>query len=237
MRTYKCVAVEDESLALDLLENHIQQIEELELIGKFQNPIEAKNFIDSNEVDLIFLDIEMPGMSGIDLIKSLSSNPQIVLITAYDEFALDGYELNVSDYVLKPLRFDRFQKAVNKVLNNLQTIDQLQNVHPSIENESVLIKSSHEIVKVNLADILYVEGLHKYVKIVTKKGKYTTLYGLSAFYEHLPKHLFFRCHRSFIVNKSKVLKISGGNAVLEDCSVPISKSQKQGFIEFLGKLL
>lgn len=234
---YTCIIVDDETLAQDLISTHISEISEVEVKGKFHNPVDAQGFLELNNIDIVFLDIEMPNMNGLEFIRSLSSSPKIILTTAYAEFALDGFALNVVDYLLKPIVFDRFENATRKAIHLLNLEQQSEKTETNVESNSIVIKSNHELIKINLEDIIYVEGLHKYIKIVTSQGKYTTLFGLTAMYDELPKMTFFRCHRSFILNINRVEKISQNDAIMGQYNVPISKGNKPLLLEKLGKQL
>jgi DNA-binding LytR/AlgR family response regulator len=233
---FKCLIVDDESLARQLIQAHLDQIPSLEAVHSCSSAIEADQYLKSNKVDLIFLDIHMPQLSGIDFLKSLQNPPKVILTTAHSEFALEGYELNVVDYLLKPVTFERFYKAVSKAIEILNLEKEIkESSSASVEGKSILIKSSHQLIKIELSDILYIEGLHKYVKIVTLKKNYTTLIGLTEMENELPSPLFYRCHRSFIVNLSKIEMIEGNQAVIGVNKVPISKTNKSELIEKLGK--
>jgi DNA-binding LytR/AlgR family response regulator len=198
--------------------------------------VEAEQFLKSNKVDLMFLDIQMPKLSGIDFLKSLTDPPKVIFTTAYSEFALEGYELNVIDYLLKPITFERFSKAVNKALEIFDLENQIMETSIiSSANKSIVIKSSHQLIKIDLSDILYIEGLHKYVKIITKEKNYTSLIGLTAFENELPSDKFYRCHRSFIVNFEKINLIDGNQAMIGSFNIPISKYNKEELINKMGK--
>jgi len=235
-KTYKCLIVDDETLARQLITTHLNQIPNLEIIHSCSSAIEADLFLKSNHVDLMFLDIQMPNLSGINLLKSLLNPPKVILTTAYSEFALEGYELNIVDYLLKPITFERFYKAASKAIEIMNL--ERKNHEPSstlLEEKSILIKSSHQLIRIELLDIAYVEGLHKYVKIVTEDKNYTTLFGLTAMEKELPAQLFYRCHRSFIVNLVKIEGIDGNQAIIGKHRIPISKPNKPELIAKLGK--
>ena len=236
-KVYSCIIVDDETLAQELICNHLESFPEVKILGRFHDPLIAQQFLHENNMDIIFLDIEMPNMNGLEFIRQLSSEPKIVLTTAFSEFALDGFELNVIDYLLKPIEFERFEVALSKVIHLLNLEHSSDTSETSLMENNLLIKSSHEVIKLKTKEIIYIEGLHKYIKIVSDTGKYTTLFGLTAILDELPVNLFFRCHRSFIVNLEKVDKISGNNAILGNHSIPISKSNKTELLKKLGKRL
>jgi DNA-binding LytR/AlgR family response regulator len=233
---YKCLIVDDETLARILIRTHLLQIPELEVVHECSSAIEADQYLKTHKVDLLFLDIQMQHLSGIDFLKSLENPPKVIFTTAYSEFALDGYELNVVDYLLKPITFERFYKAAHKALELLNLENENKEVdEATFIDKSIVIKSSYQHIKILLTDILFIEGLHKYVKIVTEKKNYTTLITLSAMEEELPVQQFYRCHRSFIVNLSKVELIDGNQAIIGTHKIPISKLNKQEFLTKLGK--
>jgi DNA-binding LytR/AlgR family response regulator len=233
---YKCLIVDDETLARILIRTHLLQIPELEVVHECSSAIETDKYLKKHKVDLVFLDIQMQHLSGIDFLKSLQNPPKVIFTTAYSEFALDGYELNIVDYLLKPITFERFYKAATRALEllNLEN-DTKDATEATFVDKSIVIKSSHQHIKILLTDILYIEGLHKYVKIVTEKKNYTTLIALTAMEEELSNQVFYRCHRSFIVNLSKVELIDGNLAIIGTHKVPISKLNKQEFLAKLGK--
>jgi DNA-binding LytR/AlgR family response regulator len=239
MRTekkYKCIIVDDEALARQLIRTHLLQIDEFEVVQECASATEADQYLKTHSIDLMFLDIQMQQLSGIDFLKSLSNPPKVIFTTAYSEFALDGYELNVVDYLLKPITFERFSVAVAKaieilILENKKT----EPTSSSFVDDSIVIKSSHQHIKILLSDILYIEGLHKYVKIVTRTKNHTTLINLSTMEEELSCQSFYRCHRSFILNLSKVELIDGNIAIIEGYKIPISKLNKLDLLSKLGK--
>lgn len=235
-KKYNCLIIDDEPLARQLIQTHVQNIPELNVLMEFSSAIEAKRYLETNTVDLIFLDIQMPELSGIDFIKSLQNPPKIILTTAYSEFAIEGYELNVIDYLLKPITFERFRKAVLKTIEVLKLEEGSNNLSTGkLSQESILIKSKHQLIKVQISDILYIESMHKYIKIFTSENTYTTLFSITTIEKKLPNNQFYRCHRSFIINLNKVKLIDGNKAVLQKNSVPIGKNNKAELISKLGK--
>lgn len=234
---YTCILVDDETLAQDLIANHLERFPDFRITSKFNDPREALAFVSENRVDVIFLDIEMPGLNGMDFIRQLDSSPKIILTTAYSEFALEGFDLQVIDYLLKPVTLERFKASILKVKRLLKLEHELITAETTSEAEHLVIKSSHELVRIAISDILYVEGMHKYVKIVTRSGNYTTLFGLTALATELPSGSFYRCHRSFIVNVNHVDKISGNQVFIDKHCVPVSKGNKSELLEKMGKLI
>lgn len=234
-QVYSCMIVDDEVLAQQLITHHLSNYAHLEIKGCFSSAIEANEFLKTQSIDLIFLDIEMPKVSGLDWLRTLENPPKVILTTAYSDFALEGFELNVLDYLLKPITANRFEQAIEK-FNEWNQIKESVESNASKDEDCLLIKSSHELVRVQISDIYFIEAMHKYVKIFTKEGMITTLYSISQLEEELSDS-FYRVHRSYLVNILKVDKVKGNEAVLGEYVVPISKGNKAEFIERLGKQL
>ena len=203
-----CIIVDDEQHAIEILEHYARQTPQVNLLGSFTNPVEALHFIENNRVDLAFLDIQMPGLTGIEMIKAIRGKCRVVLTTAYSEFALEGYELYVVDYLLKPIRLPRFLAAVQKAGEQLQ-------VSPRQENEPepgyifVKTESKGKLIKINLADIDYIESLKDYVAVHRGAEKILVLITMKKLEESLPKKDFVRVHKSFIVPIAKITGIEG----------------------------
>lgn len=237
-KLYKCLIVDDETLARQLIQTHLKQFQSIEIVQSFSSAIEAKEYLKSNNVDIIFLDIQMPKLTGIDLLKSLTNPPKVIFTTAYSEFALEGYELNIIDYLLKPITFERFDKAVNKVIEILNVENSTKTTNSTeVQEKSIVIKSSHQLIKIDVDNILYIEALHKYIKIVTIEKNYTTLFSMNAIEKELPSTQFYRCHRSYIVNLNKVNLIDGNQLIIDKHKIPISKLNKTELIAKLGKAI
>jgi len=232
------IIVDDEPLALDILETYIEQIPELNLIARCENAIEARNILKSHQVDLIFLDIQMPGMTGIDFAKTLTDPPQIVFTTAFPNFALEGFELNAVDYLLKPVSFDRFKKAVQKCAEKLE-VSQLKSNSESTElkQDYIFVKADKKLIKVKYSEILYIEGLKDYVIIRTEAGRVITLQTMKSLEDKMPADKFMRVHRSFIVNIDKITAINGNVVELieknEIKQIPVGKNYR----DELGKVI
>jgi DNA-binding LytR/AlgR family response regulator len=210
-----CIIVDDEEMAIKVISSHIAAVKELEITGTYNNAIEAFAFLQQQSVDLVFLDIQMPKMTGLTLIRSLSKPPYIILTTAHREFALEGYDLNVIDYLLKPISFERFMKATGKVLQ-LEKIQQEPTANSSTqflntaEAPFIYIKSDRQFVKVLLDEILYIESIKNHVKIIIQKETLVTLMTISEMEEKLPPQRFVRIHRSYIASVSKIEKFTYG---------------------------
>lgn len=204
----KTIIVDDEPLALEILEEFVKKVPELKLIKKCQNAIEAGKALRKHEVDLIFLDIQMPQITGIEFAKSLTHPPKIIFTTAFSQYALDGFELNAVDYLLKPISFDRFLKAVNKALaqsgNGL-----LESEEPESGPDFIFVKADKKLIRLKYSEIQYVEGLKDYVIIKTDSGRIITLQTMKSLEEKLPTPNFMRIHRSYIVNLEKISAVVG----------------------------
>lgn len=204
----KTIIVDDEPLALDVLEEFISKTPQLKLIAKCQNAFEAGEVIRKNDIELIFLDIQMPQLTGIDFIRSLPRPPKVIFTTAYSQYALEGFELNAVDYLLKPISFDRFLKAVNKALEsgNKSTPETEE---PEDGPDFIFVKADKKLIRLRYNEIQYVEGLKDYVIIKTDTGRIITLQTMKSLEEKLPQPTFMRIHRSYIINLEKINAVIG----------------------------
>ncbi len=228
----KCIIVEDQTPAQRILKKYIEEMGSLTLIGTFGDPIQAMDFLSQEKVDLMFLDINLPKLSGISLLKSLSDKPQVIFTTAYSEYALDGYELEVADYLLKPFSFERFVKAVSKVRR-------YQSQSPPADNPSKrehFIKIGHEHVRIILDEIVYLAADGDYCELWLGEKKYLSSEPLKKWIELLPQENFYRVHKSYIVNTKYIHKISGNQIYLTDNKVlPSGRAYREEFFRrFLG---
>lgn len=228
-----CLIVDDEPLALELLESYVKKVSDLELVGACQNALDATNILRQQNIDLLFLDIQMPTLTGIELIKTLSRRPKIIMTTAYKEYAFDAFQLDVIDYILKPVSFGRFLKSVNKVLNwdagNMITEEQA----PLFEEAFIYLKVDKKSMKVILNDILFIESLKDYVRITTTKTTFIAHHRISALEDKLPASQFIRIHRSFIVSKSKVSAFTTSSVELGNSKLPIGRLYKEKVLDIL----
>jgi len=237
----KCIVIDDEPLALDLLEDNIKKIGFLELCGKFNRITDAVQYISKNQIELIFLDIRMPEIDGITFIKTLLNKPLIIIVSAYDNYALEGFELDVIDYILKPVSFQRFFKAASKAYNIYQQIinSQAISINNPTENkfnQFIFVKSEHKMMKINIHEIKYIESLKDYVKIYVGEKPIITLLSLKYLEENLPPSIFVRVHRSFIVSLLYIKYIAKSNVYIENKLIPISSAYKEQFLKlFLDK--
>ncbi|MGZ3922504.1 MAG: LytR/AlgR family response regulator transcription factor [Flavisolibacter sp.] len=227
MQKIKCLIVEDEPLAAEVLEEYISQVPFLELAGTCADAVFALEFLQLNEIDLIFLDIHLPKLKGLDFIKTLKTPPQIIITSAYQDYALEGYELNVLDYLLKPIEFDRFIGAVNKVRQ--QTGISRSITSPQIINERpfLFFNVGKKKVKMFLDEILYIESLKEYIKIVSRNKSILTKFQLGQTEELLQNPNFLRIHRSFIVAKDKIDAFSATDVEIQGKLIPIGRSYKE----------
>lgn len=228
----KCAIIDDEPLALDLLESYVSKTPFLTLEGKFSSAILALEEIKNNPVDLIFLDIQMPLLNGLEFSKLINNNTRVVFTTAFDQYAIDGYKVNALDYLLKPITYSDFLQAAHKALNWFESKKQ-----PIIERESIIVKSDYKHIQIELNKILYVEGLKDYIKIyVHEQAKPTlTLMSMKSMEELLPPSRFMRVHRSFIVNKNRINIIDKGRLFIDKKIIPVSDSYKTALTQFLNE--
>lgn len=228
-----CIIIDDEPLALDLLETYIPKVPFLELKGAFSNPFEASDYLKNNAVDLVFLDIQMPDITGIQWLKTLSQPPIVIFTTAYSKYAVEGFNLDVLDYLLKPFDFKRFLKAVNKAHDYLLL---LQNVDNQAINNHFFVKSEYQTIKIDFDTVLYIESMDDYCRIFLTNGKsILTLCSMKKMVEQLPPTLFCRVHRSYIIALSKIEKIVRKNVVISKKEIPIGDSFSEIFSAILNK--
>lgn len=222
MRKIKCIVVDDEPLAIQLLENYVVKLPFLELVFSTENPILALEYLQNNDADLTFLDIQMPELSGINFMKIAGEKYRYILTTAYAEYALEGYEHNVIDYLLKPISFDRFNKSILKAIERFPDKE-------AVANSYFFVKSSGQQHRINFDDILYVESIKDYVNIKTEDQEYIVLDTLKSLENQLPGN-FARVHKSFIINLEKVEKIDIKNVFLASGKeIPIGETYKSEF--------
>jgi len=229
-----CILIDDEQHAIDLLEYHIRKIDYLSVIKTFNNPLEAIYFLESNTVDLVFLDIHMPEISGLELIKYLKRKTGIIITSAHREYALEGFENDVMDYLLKPITFDRFLHSVQKAKEKLKLQNQPE-AEPSEDFIVLKTDSKNKLLKVDLADISYVEGLKNYVSVFTKQQRIITKLNMKTLEDRLPKDKFFRVHKSYIIAISQVKQIDGNQLHLKEVAelLPIGDNYKIPFFNLL----
>ena len=228
MNNITCVIIDDEPMARKGLQSYVDKIDFLTLVGVCKDAIQLNNLLKAQSPDLLFLDIEMPFISGLDFLSTLQNSPKVIITSAYEKYALKGYEFNVVDYLLKPISFDRFLKAVNRVY------ELYQKETTSIQDNYIFVKSEKKLVKLSFKDILFIEGLENYITIYTQKEKIIVHSTLKCFLEELPGDLFIQTHRSFIVNMACVESIEGNSLLINGHRIPIARNLHD---EVLKKIL
>ena len=215
MKQLKCLVVDDEELARILLKTYIQKTDNLALIGTIENPLEALELLDNQEVDLLFLDVQMPELSGIEMAKLINPKTRIIFTTAYSEYAMTGFDLNVLDYLLKPITFERFQQAIEKAKDYFQISNQ---------GETIIIKSGYDLHKIRLDEILFIEGSSEYVIFQTLFKRIMSYQTLKSLELSLPSQQFMRVHRSYIINKTKTNTLKNKELLIENFKIPVSET-------------
>ena len=240
----KCIAIDDEPLALKKLVTYIKKIPYLDLVAQCNSAIEAQQVVNDNDIDAIFLDINMPNLSGIDFAKSLneehSKGPLMVFTTAYSEYAIEGYKANTVGYLLKPYAFDEFEAAAQKVKDIYEIRQQAANeVTTQIDDDgTIFVKSDYKIVRIGIEHIRYIEAMSEYLRISCddKDKPVIVLLSMKKIEEHLPSSMFMRIHRSFIINLTKIIEVKKNHVILEgDASLPIGDNYKDTFMAYLNK--
>lgn len=226
----RCIIVDDEALAQDVIKSHLHKWPEFELLGTYRNASEALKALQTQEVDLMFLDIRLPGSSGLQFLKTLTNPPIVILTTAYAEYALEGYELSVLDYLLKPISLERFSKALQKV-----SADRLYSTKPeeSPKSDHMFIKSGGKYFKVNYSEILYIQGMRDYLRIYTPDYSLITLQTMNEMERMLPAGEFMRIHRSYIVSIPRIRSVYGSTIELEKESLPVGLSYKEAVMDLV----
>jgi len=219
----KCIIIDDEPLAISVIENHLKDFDYIEIVETFTNPLKAYRVLEQEKIDLIFLDINMPQISGFAFIENLSYKPLIVITTAYREYAVKSFELNILDYLVKPIPFDRFLKTINKVYQHVFL--STNKVDVSFQQEPhIFLKVNKKLIKTNLNDILYIESLKDYIKVITVLGDYVVHKSLTAISEELPQSNFMRIHRSYTVSINKVTALEGNTVEISNRKIPIGRN-------------
>jgi len=227
----KCLIVDDEPLAHDVIVDYAAELSYLDIVAQAYRPLKAIEILKEQEIDLIFLDIQMPKLNGLEMLALLEQRPQVIITTAYEEYALKSYEFDVADYLLKPFRLDRFIQAVEKAKNNF---DQATNHKTEVNH--LLIKSDKRLIKVNPDDIQYIESYGNYIKIWIGSEAILSAQTMTRFISQISKQQFFKIHKSFVVNKDQFTYIEGNSLHMKNGkTLAISKNYKQDFLEFLGK--
>lgn len=223
----KCIITDDEPLARKGLREYIEDIDFLLLIGECENAMQLNSMLKDTQVDLLFLDIEMPRISGLDLLSSLQDPPKVIITSAYEQYALKGYEFDVADYLLKPISFERFLKAVNKIH------DQMEKESKSEIDKYIFVKSDKQLKKISLKDILFVESLENYVILYTESSKEVIYVTLKHITESLPPDVFLQVHRSYIINAEHVSAIEGNMLKIGTHKIPVARNLREKIYNFI----
>jgi DNA-binding LytR/AlgR family response regulator len=235
MRKINCITVDDEPLALQLIESYVKKTPFLEMKGKCQNAFEAMQMMNNEKIDLIFLDIQMPDMNGIDFSKTLSANVKIIFTTAFKDYAFEGFKVNAVDYLLKPFNYQEFLIAANKVLERLSVSEEKK--HSSFTDNYIFVKSEYKQIKINLDDVYYFEGLKDYIKIwLNSQAKpVLTLMSLKSLEQELSEDKFMRVHRSYIIALNKIESIERSQIIINKERITIAEQYKTKFQQFIEK--
>ena len=233
----RCIAVDDEPLALELLEDNISQVPYLQLVATCSNAMEAMKVLEKEPIDLLFLDIQMPGLTGLQFIQSMREKPMIILITAYEKYALEGFNLDVTDYLVKPVSLDRFVKACNKAKELYELKQRSKNKETGEKPDYLFVNVDYSLVKVNFSDIKFVEGLKDYIKIHLKNSARAiiTRMPMKSIEEELPANKFLRIHKSYIVSKDHVTAIRKNSVFIDEMELPVGENFREAVLNLTGR--
>jgi len=233
----KCLIVDDEPTAREILENHLQKINMVQIVGSCKNAFEALEIIKQKPIDLIFLDINMPEISGLSFVKLIDKKTKVIFTTAYREYAVDGFDLQAVDYLLKPISPERLIQGINKFLDErIPILNEKKDFGSNTQNAFIFVRSERKMIKINFSDIRFVESFSDYLKIHLSEKTIVTRETISAIEAKLPSKLFFRTHRSFIVSFSKIDSFTNEYLEIGGQMIPISRSYKKSVLERLGKV-
>ncbi len=233
----RCIIIDDEPLALKQMENYINKIPYLELVAACQSAIEAKEILEKEKIDAMFCDINLPELNGLDFVKSLDNPPMVVFTTAYSEYAVEGFQLNAVDYLLKPFCCEDMERAAEKLKKRQDALRSLQEVSQIDEDDAIFLKTEYKIVRINISQIHYVEAMSEYLRIylVDNPRPIIVLLSMKKMEERLPKRSFMRVHRSFIINLKMIREVSKSRIVLgEDIDIPIGDSYRDHFLAYIN---
>jgi len=239
----KCVIIDDEPLAIDVVESYVQQVGGIEIVAKCTNPLEAIILLNKHQVDLVFLDIEMPNLTGIDLVKAIDNMPQFIFTTAYPEYALDGFNLNATDYLVKPIPFHRFLKAISRAKEKYELENKVvispqatETAAPVAIDNFIFVKSEYENIKINIDTIVYLQGLKDYIKIYTSDTQkpILTLSSFKDILDKLPPSKFIRVHKSYVVSIEHIKAIQKSKILVADMRIPVGETYKDTVMKRLG---
>jgi DNA-binding LytR/AlgR family response regulator len=231
--SYTCLIVDDEQLARKLLQEFVSKVPALELKGMCKNPLEAMEIMHTQSIDILLLDIQMPELTGVEFLKTIKKRPATIFTTAYSEYAIEGYQLDVVDYLVKPFSLDRFIMAINKAMEFIDLRIKAMEPGSAVRNETehLLLHADHKIYKVKLNDILYIEGLKEYVSYYTREKRIIVLQSLKSIEENLPSDRFIRVHRSYIVPIDRIKSLDGNQVQIGDKLIPIGRSYKDDVLK------
>lgn len=219
----RCIIIDDEPLAISVIESHLKNFDHIEIVATFGGPLKAYKILEQEKIDLIFLDINMPQMTGFTFIENLNSRPLIVITTAYREYAVKSFEFNILDYLVKPIPFNRFLKTINKVYQQVYLSQ--SSVDTSLQQEPhIFLKVNKKLIKINLNDILYIESLKDYIKVTTTLGDFVAHKSLTSITDELPQSNFIRIHRSFTISINKISSLEGNTVQISTRNIPIGRN-------------
>lgn len=230
----KCIIIEDEVLAQDVIKSHLERIGTLELAGVYRNAPEAEAALKTGEIDIMFLDIRLPGMSGLQFLRGLKDPPLVVLTTAYAEYALESYEFNIIDYLLKPISFERFSRAVNKILDGRLFTAAAKEAY-LYSDDHIFVRSNSKFFRVNFSEILYIQGMRDYLKIYTPDYALVTHQTMNDLEKTLPSRHFIRVHKSYIIALKHIRSIYGNTIELGKATIPIGVNYKETVMNMVGR--
>ncbi|MET2984659.1 LytR/AlgR family response regulator transcription factor [Aureibaculum conchae] len=228
---YNCFIVDDEPLAIDVIANYLDKLPNFKVVGAYTEPVEAFMKIKDKSINLLFIDIQMPDLNGLEFVKALKDRPEIIVTTAFREFAVQGFDLSILDYLVKPIPFERFLQSIDKFLDKKR--GQADSVKENT-NDFIMVRSERKFIKINLQDILYVEGLKDYVKIVLLDKSVLTKQSIGNFEKLLNKNYFFRIHKSYIAAIDKITAYTNNDVEILKYELPIGRAYKKKFIEFMN---
>ncbi len=235
-RKMQCLIIDDEKIAREVIASYVAKLQYLELVGQCKNAFEALDFLQSNTIDLIFLDIQMPELTGMELLCTLPERPMVVFTTAYAEFALEGYQMDIVDYLLKPIRFERFVQAAHKVLRRMQAQKKLTLPlsNAPVERNYIIVRAEHKIHLIKFEEIVYIQGMKEYVVFYLTQGRIIALQSLKQLEEDLPENRFLRIHKSFIVSLDKISTLEGSSLnLIGEEKLPIGGSYKDRLVSLI----
>ncbi|MCB0741974.1 MAG: response regulator transcription factor [Chitinophagaceae bacterium] len=232
-----CLVIDDEPLAVDVIAGYIQKVDTLHLSGTYQNPVDAILHLQKEKIDLIFLDIQMPELSGLQFMNLLQNKTQVIIVSAYNEFAVQGFEQDVTDYLLKPVSFERFLKGIEKAFRQIEISTKDENIENVTTNDFIFVRADNKFIKVNFNDILFIEGLRNYISIYTAENKrIVTLQNMKTLEEVLPASQFIRVQKSYIVNLQKIETIERQRIYMGEHVIPIGESFSSRFFSIISTL-